>query len=256
MIRRFVLIHLLLLVIVGFTCLPAKAQLPQTHEYQVTIRNYLAGITLADLDVTLTPVTYDDAYLSSNDELHATWLALEDIGRVPTVDMSGIRVASLHFSLSQLERDGQVYMRVGRNSDFMDPINTAWWADWDYPGNPYYGSSAVKLRAFVAAAVDLMMTDQELESSIDHQRSDFAGGYLTKFAYVYYVVKDILPADVQAAYETGLIKIFERLETYHPYGAGGADMETMQLPGLWVRRPGGDISGFTNPCPESGAACI
>lgn len=209
------------------------AQLPQAHDYQVTLRNYLASITLAELDVTLTPVTYDDGYLTTNDELHAAWIVLEDIGRAPSVDMSGLRVASSHFALSQMERDGQVYMRVGRNSSFMDPINTAWWAAWDYAGNPYYGSSAVKKRAFVAAAVDLMMTDQDLELSTDHRRSDFVGGYLTKFAYVYYVVKDILPADVQAAYETGLIKIFERLETYPPYGAGGADMESMQLPGLW-----------------------
>ncbi len=209
------------------------AQIPQDHDYQVTLRNYLATLTEADFEVALEPVVYEDSFFTNMDQLHATWILLEDFGRQATLDMTGIRVDASHFVLSSIEQNGQVYMRAGRNSGFLDPINTAWWTTWDYPGNPYFDNQAIKLRAFVAAAVDMMMTDQELEANVVNRRSDYVGGYLAKYGYVYYVMKDLLEPDVQQAYETGLLKFFERLETYQPYGSGGSDMEAFQLAALW-----------------------
>lgn len=211
----------------------AQAQLPQDYPYQVVLRDYIATLSTEDFVVPLSPVLYDANFFTSTDELHATWILLENYGRHGALDMNGVRVAPHLFTLSQIERDGQVYMVAGRNSQFMDPINTAWWATWDYEGNPYYDSRAVKLRAFVAAAIDMIMSDRELEVNSTIRRSDYVGGYLTKFAYTYHVVKEILPEEVQAAYEEGLLKFFERIESYHPYGTGGTDMEGFQLPGLW-----------------------
>ncbi|MEM8484869.1 MAG: dockerin type I repeat-containing protein [Bacteroidota bacterium] len=209
------------------------AQIPQDHDYQVTLRTYLETLTEADFEVTLEPVVYEDSFFTSMDQLHATWILLEDFGRQSTLDMTGVRVDASYFVLSSIEQNGEVYMRAGRNSGFLDPVNTAWWATWDYAGNPYFDSRAVKLRAFVASAVDMMMTDHELEGSIVNQRSDYVGGYLAKYGYAYYVAKDLLDVEVQEAYETGLLKFFERLESYQPYGSGGADMEAFQLPALW-----------------------
>lgn len=219
------------------TCLlgvgEAVAQLPQDHEYQVTLRDYLATLTEEDFAVDLQPVIYADSFFSSLDDLHKIWILLEDFGRKPFVQNSGFRVSAEHFVLSQIERDGKVFMRAGRGSGFVDPIRTAWWTTWDYPGNPHYDSRAGKLRAFVASAIDMMMTDKDLEVSVQNRRSDYVGGYLLKYGYVYFVVKDILPLHVQEAYESGLLKFFERLESYYPYGLGGADMESFQLVALW-----------------------
>ncbi len=227
-----VVISIFILLSVGLTR-PGIAQIPQDHAYQVTLRNYLAGFSEDDFVLELQPLTYDDSYFTSLDDLHAAWIVLENFGRQSTIDMSGLRVAAKYFTLDEIERDGQVYMRTGRSSGFFDPVTAAWWVTWDYQGNPYYQNNTLKKRVFAATSVDLMMTDQYLDQTPAYQRSDYVGGYLTKFAYVYYVTKDILPADVQAAYETGLIKFFERIESYIPYGTGGADMEAFQLPGLW-----------------------
>ena len=242
---RGILTTMLLLMLLQFYQ-PAYAQLPQDHAYQVTLRDYLSTISLADVEVALTPVEYNESYFTSDDHVHANWLLMEDYGRKLTVNMDGLRVDASHFVLTNIERDGQVYMRVGRNSGFMDPINTAWWATWDYAGNPHHNSNAVKLRAFVAAAVDMMMADQNLENSSANARSDYVGGYLTRYAYIYYVVKDILPEDVQAAYETGLLKFFDRIETYYPKGSGGGNMEMYQLPGLWYTAEALDSDDLRN----------
>ena len=215
-------------------------QVPQTHTYQVTLRDYLLTLEESDFDIALNSVTYNDDFFASNDDLHATWILLENYGRHSTIDMTGLRVNSNYFTMDEIERLGQVYMRAGRNSAFLDPINTAWWATWDYDGNPHFDSEAVKLRAFVAAAVDMMMTDQNLEDFTSNRRSDYVGGYLTKFAYVYYVTKDILPDNVQDAYEMGLVKFFERIESYYPSGSGGTDIEAFQLAGMWYVAEGID----------------
>lgn len=221
------------IVVLHLTIGVLHAQLPQDHDYQITLRNYLATLEEADFEVALAPVEYDDSYFTTMDQLHATWILLEDYGRNSTLDMSGIRVDASYFVLTSIELNGEVRMRAGRNSGFMDPINTAWWASWAYAGNPHHDSRAVKLRAFVSAAVDMMMADHELENNATYRRSDYVGGYLAKYGYVYFVVKDILPPDVQQAYEAGLLKFFERLESYYPNGSGGADMEAFQLPALW-----------------------
>src|SRR5204863_3607084 len=95
----------------------------------------------------------------------------------------------------------------------------AWLAGWNYPGNPYRGSKALKLRAFVLAAVDLMMLDYLYEHDPQGaDRSDFLGGNLIWLGYTYKNVKDVLPAPVRTAMETGLMKHVRRLQRWGPTG--------------------------------------
>ncbi len=229
-----------------FFCRPVLAQIPQDHPYQVVLRDFLATLTVDDFEVSLEPVAYEDSFFTSLDQLHATWILLEDLGRKPTLSKTGLRVDASLFTLEEIDRDGEVYMRAGRNSGFIDPINTAWWAQWDYPGNLHFDAQPVKLRAFVSAVVDMMMADKDLEDFTTHRRSDYAGGYLTKYAYVYYVIKDALPVEVQDAYEIGLLKFFERIESYEPVGSGGTDMEAFQLAGLWYAAEAIDLDDLRN----------
>ena len=227
------LISLGVLLVVLLLQAPVLAQLPQDHTYQITLRSYLATLGESDFDIELKPLTYEDSFLNSTDELHKTWLLMENYGRSTIMHNTGLRVASSHFVLSNIERDGEVYMRVGRNSEFFDPVNAAWWTTWDYPGNPYFNSRAGKLRMFVAVAVDMMMADQAMEQAGTGLRSDYLGGYLAKFGYVYYVTKDLLPLEVQLAYEEGLRKMFDRLQEMYPAGRGGGNMEMVQLAAMW-----------------------
>jgi len=76
------------------------------------------------------------------------------------------------------------------------PYMLAWLADWDHPGNPYYGCGAIKTRAFVTAIVDMVMLDAWHESGANPRanKSDFLGGtLLTK--------KDFIRDAVTTAYD-------------------------------------------------------
>ncbi|MEZ4701061.1 MAG: dockerin type I repeat-containing protein [Rhodothermales bacterium] len=218
--------------LIAWCAAPVSAQLPQSQNYQVVLRNYLASFTEADFALDLQPVGYDDAYFASLDDLHRMWILMEDRGRKMPAN-TGLRVAPALFTLASIERSGAVYMQVGRNSNFFDPIDAAWWVTWDYPGNPYYLNQAGINRVIAASAVDLIMTANNLATSTANRRSDYIGGYITRLAYAYYRIKPYLPADVRTAYEEGLRLIFNELIVHYPSGSGGADMETFQLVGMW-----------------------
>ena len=91
----------------------------------------------------------------------------------------GLAVAADNFVLANIESpDGIRMLAPSRipaddadirrfGAPFAEPGDTVWWAGWDYPGNPYRGSRAVRNRAFVMAAVDMIMLDKLHESGTD-----------------------------------------------------------------------------------------
>src|SRR5262249_51133639 len=100
------------------------------------------------------------------------------------------------------------------------PETLVWIAGWDHPGNPHAGSRAAKLRAFVGAAVDLVMMDEQQETSkapLFH-RADWFGPHLLMYAYVHAGVKDVLPPAARQAYEAGLKKMVRRVVEWGPKG--------------------------------------
>ncbi len=207
----------------------SAAQLPQTHDYQKQLRNYMATLKEEDFKVDLKPVEYIETHFSDPDTLARYWMLFLAAGAdIPSSE--GIRVDPKHFTLAAIEAGDTVNMKVGRTA-FMDPKDAAWWTQWDYPGNPYHNSKPVKLRAFVAAAADLMMQEQEHDAG-KNRRSDYLGGSMIRFGYTYLVVKDAVPESARKAYETGLIRMFEKLEKMTPNGSGGSDMEFFQLVGM------------------------
>ena len=194
--------------------------LPQEHAYQVTLRDYLATFSEEDFEIELKPLTYKNNYFSTPEEVHREWLVFENIGRF-LPPHQGIRSPAHHYTLESIEAEGKVNMRV--DYFFHQPATSAWYATWDSPINPYRpgqpGNKEIKNRAFVVAAVDMMMLDQLHESG--SYRSDFTSFSLAMYAYVYSVVKDDLSLDVRAAFEEGMIKMFERMEEAGPTGTHG-----------------------------------
>lgn len=181
-----------------------------------------------DFEVPLSPLTVKGSYFNSVDEVYQAWLFFG----YRQYDMSrtyGLRVPASDFTLDAIEADGQVNMTVGKKQ-FMNPIATSFYADWDYEGNPHYRSRAVKLRSFVASAVDMMMQDQEHERG-QNDRSDFLSLQLIRWAYAYGVAKDVLPNNVRNAYENGLIRMFEKLERWGPTGVH-ADIDIAAVVGV------------------------
>ncbi len=218
----------------------ARATLPQTHPWQIALRDYIGTLAASDFNIDLSNMSYQASHLNDVDEVYRVWQWFNNSGNQTTLD-DGLRVASAHFTLANIEAGGNVNMTA--NSDpfhgarFIESLGLAWWAQWNYPGNPHRPGTANSLaamrRAFVVAAVDVIMWSNYLETNT--RRSDFLGGNFLRHAYIYHTVKDPLLGSapgVRAAYETGLTNIFAKLEAASP-AQGFGNINLFQLPGLW-----------------------
>ncbi|MFM8592843.1 MAG: hypothetical protein ACKOCK_00415, partial [Chloroflexota bacterium] len=208
-------------------------RLPQDHEYQVILRDYMADLQEADFVVPREPLEFRERWIRDDESLHRLWVLAQSFpGNL------GLMIAPDNFLLSQIESPEGIRMRAGGlsglNADEIAvyPEDTAWWATWDYKGNPCFGSRGVRNRAFVVAAVDMIMLDKLHESGTDGvknaRRSDFLGGTLSWLAYVYRHARADLPARVRVAYEAGLGKFVDRLHEWGPTGVN-ENMDTKAI---------------------------
>ncbi len=210
--------------------LAVAAPLAQRHPYQKALRDYFATLTETNFALELKPVTYVESCFADVDAAARAWMFfLTRQADIPS--HQGLRVASKHFTLAAIEAGDAVNISPGRGG-FMDPKDVAWWTQWDYPGNPYYGSKPGQLRAFVAAAADMIMQDEEHDTG-RNLRSDFLGGSMIRFAYTFRATRSAVPEAARRAYAEGLVRMFEKLETCRPQGSGGSDMEFFQLSAMW-----------------------
>jgi len=196
-------------------------------------------LTADDFAVVPRPVEYVEEAFSDLDTVARYWMCfIEKEAELPP-DV-GLRVAPHHFTLAALEAGDSVNAAAG--SGFMDPKDVAWWTQWDYPGNPYKGLIAAQKRAFVMAAADMIMQDEDHEQG-RNRRSDYLGGSMVRYGYVFWATRDAVPPVARQAYADGLVRMFEKLERMRPAGAGGSDMEFFQLVGMWYAADalGGDF---------------
>ena len=220
-------------VIVSVVCAPAAwAQyrqvqvplktLPEDHEYQRKIRAYLGTLTEKDFAVEIKKLTVVPP--ADVEQQYKLWV----LGvHAPLVD--GLVVPASGFTLASIE--GAESLRLPATPNLCQSI--AWWTKWDYPGNPYRDSRALKLRAFVLAAIDVVMLDYLYEHNPQGaDRADYLGGNMIWFGFTYTVVKDALPPDVQKAFEAGLKKHVLRINQWGPKGMM-TDMDLFAPVGLW-----------------------
>lgn len=194
---------------------PARTKLPDQHPHQKTLRQFLGSLTEKDFDHGIKePVAA--AHVSDADDHYRAWLLSLEFPRIGRKRSApSINLPAQQFTLAAIENPEKGIMRP---SCWPEP--TAWFANWDYPGNPYLGSRALKLRAFATATVLLLMTDdlQENSGSPKDTRSDWLGPHLINYAYTYNNVRDALPADTRAAYETCLLRMMHRVTKWGPKG--------------------------------------
>src|SRR6185295_6131825 len=129
-------------------------KLPQEHDYQKTLYNYLGTLTEKDFDhgVSQKPTVTPPA---DADELYRTWLLTLEFPRVGRKRSApAINLPPAQFLRATIEDPQQGVLRPA-----VWPEPAAWVANWNYAGNPYNGSRAMKLRAFVTMTVMMLMTD-------------------------------------------------------------------------------------------------
>jgi hypothetical protein len=224
---------LVLLVVMLFLPRPAAGQyvpahvtleqLPQEHAYQRSLRAYLGSLTEKELTVERRKIEVAPG-VKDPEDLYRLWLLTLHLP-----DVSAATLPASSFTLAALEAGKGILLPAGPYQS----QTLAWLAQWSYPGNPYLGDAALKRRAFVLAAVDLMLLDYLYEHAPQGSaRSDYLGGNLIWIGYTYRHVKDVVPAEARTAMETGLKKHLHRLEKWGPTGAM-TDMDLFAPVGLW-----------------------
>lgn len=195
---------------------PGRKGLPQQHEYQKQIRTFLATLTEKDFEPPRgQPITVTREL--DRDEQFRLWvLALDPVRIGAKRSAPSVNLPSKQFTLSHIESPTD--QTVIQPAIWAEPL--VWLANWNYPGNPYRGSRALKLRAFVYAAQDMMMMDEQQEFSTAplFQRADWFAPHLVMYAVTYEGVKDILPEATRKAFETGLEKMVQRVIGWGPKG--------------------------------------
>lgn len=196
---------------------PLRTRLPDEKPYQQALRAHLATLTEKDFThgVTepvkaVTPANADDAY--------RLWLLTLDLPRVGVI-MHGARLAPgatlppSQFILANIE---DPVRGIIQPAIWPEPLT--WLANWNYPGNPYFGSRALKLRAFVAASVDMLMFDDlHLHSAAPmHNRADWFAPHLLMYAYVFNATHEVLASEAAAAYRECLKGMMKRVAAWGP----------------------------------------
>jgi hypothetical protein len=197
-------------------------RLPETHDYQRQLRGYLATLEAEDFAVDAADFTVVEP--ADDEGRYRMWL----LGLHPP-DVAPLRVPADAFTLARIESQRGLRLPLAVNR--CQPL--AWLAAWDYRGNPYRGSRAVALRAFVAAAVDMVMLDHLHEHGPrGAARADYLGGNLIWLGATYAAVKDVLPAAPREAFAAGLAKHVRRIDRWGPKGLM-TDMDLFAPVGLW-----------------------
>ena len=91
-------------------------------------------------------------------------------------------------------------------------------ADWNYAGNSYYNFRALRLRAFVLCALDMMMLDDLLENGEETAKpnQDRLASAILRFANTYPKFSQAIPANVREAYLVVLKKFVRRALDHGP----------------------------------------
>lgn len=198
----------------------AVHELPHRSRYQRVLREYLGSLTVEDFTVPNGEIVMDEEYLSNSDNLFRVFFLMRDPYGRGTSGMFDL--APEAFTLKGIESAEGVRLRA--RADFF-PAGLLWWAEWDYPGNPFYQSSGVLNRALAFSIVDMLMLEyahrQSFPQAVAVQRSDFLGGSLAWIAMTYAATKDSLPEEIRIAYEEGMERFVDRLIEWGPRGVLG-----------------------------------
>ncbi|MDP6354452.1 MAG: hypothetical protein QF473_05110, partial [Planctomycetota bacterium] len=194
------------------------ARLPQEHAYQVSLRNYLKSLKAEDLHIENT--TWESKVPAANidaDTLFRNSLARNGKGS----ELDALRVPAKLFTLSEIEKAGKVRC-------FFRPEVAAWWIHCGLPGNPFHASEPAKRRAFVMAAVNLMLVDAYWHSGESFRRADGLSGNVFAWTAGYLASRDVLPEHARKAFETGLWRVAKAMLRASPQDVNG-NMDTKEL---------------------------
>ncbi len=191
-----------------------RTTLPQDHDYQKQIYGYMASLKDADFEhgVTMLP---EKAAGSTDPEVQFRNFIFTQMGPPLVGSKRGppaVNAPARLFTLAAIETPAGVLWPPVYPESLMSLVN------WDYPANPYHNNRGLKMRCFVVAAINLLMLDDYLDHTPASCRSDFMAHQLIAIGAPYLGFQELLPAEVQGAYQTGLKKLARRIIGWGPKG--------------------------------------
>ncbi|MBW3598077.1 MAG: hypothetical protein KY475_12465 [Planctomycetes bacterium] len=184
------------------------AELPQDHDWQIALRGHLATLKTADFAIDDHTFTYPEAYEEQDDErVYRDWIVLGHLGREPPI--AALQAAPEYFTLARIQGDDAIRI-------FPEPGSPAWWAQFDFPGNPYAASQRALRRALVMAAVDMTMLESAQQADPRNLKPDFMAANLGQWAYTLHHAAHLLPTAAEQAYRAGMLHYLEKMERLAP----------------------------------------
>lgn len=205
-----------------------RADLPQTHEYQKALRQYMATLTEKEFDHGITTdIGPKPGSVTDPDEQYRNYIYT--LTPQPLVGSKrgepAVNTPPVNFTLEKIETPKGIFRPHGWAEATMSLVQ------WNYPGNLYYNNRGLKMRCFVGSAVNLMMIDDLLDKTPLLLRTDRVSYWLVRTCAAYPVFKELLPPEVQKAYQNGVRKLAERVLAIQPKGEE-ANLDLMTPVGL------------------------
>jgi hypothetical protein len=216
---RFIASAVFLSITVSLASVAISAELPREYPWQETLVEYLGTLEAEDFTVDNHTFTLPAAYAKADDEcLYRDWIVLGHPGREPMT--AGFHAPAENFTLPRIQRD-EIHM-------YPEPAALAWWIQFDFPGNPYAGSSGGKHRALVIAIVDMLMLETSQREDPRNLKPDFMGANLGTWAYTLHDCEDKLPAKAREAYKQGMLHYLLKMERLAPRD-GNTNMDMREI---------------------------
>ncbi len=194
-----------------------RTTLPEHHAFQKTLRTYLASLKAGDFEHGVTQQFSTVSVPADAETQYRNFLLTQMLQPLIGTKRGypAVNAPSHLFTLPEIETPEGIQCPPV----WVEP--TAFLVTWSHPGNPYFQSRAMKLRAFVTMCIHLSMLDAQLEYAPEvggSGRSDWLAPTLILLAYPFPTVRDVVPETVCEAYLTGLRKMGQRLLDRGPKG--------------------------------------
>jgi len=191
-----------------------RANLPQDHEYQRVLHKFMASLTEKEFDHGINAGPGPQTSTSEPDYQYRNYIYT--LTPQPLVGSKrgtpAVTAPPVLFTLPKIETPQGLFAPPGWAEATISLVQ------WDYPGNPYRDNRGLKMRAFVGSAVNLMMLDDYVDKNPLLLRTDRIPYWLVRTGAAYPAFKDLLPPEVQKAYQDGVRKLAERVLSFEPKG--------------------------------------
>lgn len=95
------------LVVCGSVVAAEPVKLPQDHEYQVILRNYIGSLAVKDFDVPLEPIDFREQWFRDDESLHRMWVLAQSFP-----EPIGLLLAPENFLLREIESPEGIRIRI------------------------------------------------------------------------------------------------------------------------------------------------